>query len=266
MMISHGSIVNVEDIVCYMQTACFGDYCWQCHIIVHKASAFLPFHRYFLSIFEKTLRDTCGYNDYLPCDIPLRNLNRRLITHTRYWDWTKDWKDPASSPIWDKYLGFGGDGNPDNEGCVEDGQFAGFEVSYRAGDYTPHCLARSFNSDNGTGHFSGYRLRPEAVENTLEQNKYGDFLIQLETGSHNGIPDGINGDFHYFTAPNGKNTVIDSERFLTRLKILCSISTTYNLIGYGGCGRNLTQAGSHCTAACTMMNHCHYRMRYWYWG
>ncbi|KAF5012936.1 hypothetical protein F66182_15226, partial [Fusarium sp. NRRL 66182] len=72
-----------------------------------------------------------------------------------YWDWTQDWEDPAGAVIWDSNLGFGGSGNPLNEDCVEEGPFAGFEVSYRAGDFIPHCLARSFSSDNGTGKFSG---------------------------------------------------------------------------------------------------------------
>jgi tyrosinase len=119
----------------------------------------------------------------------------------------QDWEDPASSIIWDSNLGFGGSGNPANEDCVEDGPFANFQVSYRAGDFEPHCLARSFNSDNGTGKFSGYRLRPEAVSKILQNQHYGDFLVQLETVSHNGIPDGVNGDFHFFTAPNGKSNL-----------------------------------------------------------
>lgn len=34
-----------------------------------------------------------------------------LILMRSYWDWTLDWEDPLSSPVFDPMTGFGGDGD-----------------------------------------------------------------------------------------------------------------------------------------------------------
>lgn len=44
----------------------------------------LPWHRYYLHLYETALRDECGYNGYLP-----------------YWNWSKYFENPTKSSIFD---------------------------------------------------------------------------------------------------------------------------------------------------------------------
>ncbi|KAL9109899.1 MAG: hypothetical protein Q9227_005422 [Pyrenula ochraceoflavens] len=51
---------------------------------IHIDALFLSWHRNFIRIMQKTMRDECGYTGSMP-----------------YWDWAKWADDPASSPIFD---------------------------------------------------------------------------------------------------------------------------------------------------------------------
>lgn len=59
------------------------------HIIntreIHATGLFFPWHRHYVQIFEKALREECGYSGYQP-----------------YWDWAK-WADrpPEENPLYD---------------------------------------------------------------------------------------------------------------------------------------------------------------------
>jgi tyrosinase len=64
-----------------------------------------------------------------------------------------------------------------------------------------HCLSRGFKDGDS---FSGHKFRPEAMEKLFRQKTFDKFFIYLELGPHNGIPQGIRGDFMTFTAPYGK--------------------------------------------------------------
>ena len=66
-----------------------------------------------------------------------------------------------------------------------------------------HCLSRGFK--DGKNGFSGHKFRPEAMERLWRQKTYDKFFLYLELGPHNGIPQGIQGDFMTFTAPYGKS-------------------------------------------------------------
>ena len=123
---------------------------------IHWVGPFLPWHRYFLWLFERALRETCGFAGALP-----------------YWDWTRDaaagdnatW---AASPVFDAVGGFGGNGpwiedlsgfpadalsiiavpGRTGGGCVADGPFADYRISMGPGNttaYTPHCIRRDFS-------------------------------------------------------------------------------------------------------------------------
>ncbi|PQE29394.1 hypothetical protein CJF32_00003136 [Rutstroemia sp. NJR-2017a WRK4] len=65
----------------------FDDFSSQ-HIIltpyVHFSGLFFHFHRYLLYIYEKALREECGYSGTQP-----------------YWDWTISWEDPRKSTVFD---------------------------------------------------------------------------------------------------------------------------------------------------------------------
>ncbi|KAH8657993.1 hypothetical protein BX600DRAFT_468500 [Xylariales sp. PMI_506] len=121
---------------------------------IHWVGFFLPWHRNFLWLFEQDLKEKCGYTGGAP-----------------YWDWRIDAVSEeafVASPLFDPDYGFGGNGPwianvstfPPNflaiidipgrtgGGCIEDGPFAGRNVSMGPGnstDYTPHCLRRDFS-------------------------------------------------------------------------------------------------------------------------
>ncbi|KUI73835.1 Tyrosinase [Cytospora mali] len=120
----------------------------------HFCGQFLPWHRYFLQLYQNSLTDNCGYTGPIP-----------------YWNWALDATadDPlASSPLFDATYGFGGNGpyianvsgfpieyqspieipGRTGGGCVADGPFANFTISMGPGnhtEYNPHCLRRDFS-------------------------------------------------------------------------------------------------------------------------
>ncbi|KAK0649934.1 hypothetical protein B0T16DRAFT_492448 [Cercophora newfieldiana] len=51
---------------------------------VHASGLFLPYHRYYVWLYEKALREECGYKGAQP-----------------YWDWTLSYKDPRKSSVFD---------------------------------------------------------------------------------------------------------------------------------------------------------------------
>ncbi|KAI1408478.1 hypothetical protein F5Y13DRAFT_182677 [Hypoxylon sp. FL1857] len=111
-------------------------------------------HRYFLWMFEQTLRNECSYPGFIP-----------------YWDWPQDVVDETSvlnSPVFDTEYGLGGNGDyiedlsgfPDEwkaslevpgrsgGGCLPDGPFASLNASMGPGnytEYTPRCVRRDFS-------------------------------------------------------------------------------------------------------------------------
>jgi tyrosinase len=162
-------------------------------VAAHDAAPFLPWHRYFIHVYEMALRQDCGYNG-----------------HLAYWDWTLDWKDPAQSPIWDPETGFGGNGDLNGTEtvfsgrCVKDGPFADYTVHYSNNTIKPHCLSRGFGCMEDSGRFDGTFLSPRLVEISHHKTTYFDFLLALEAGPHNAMPNGVCGDFYSFDAPAGK--------------------------------------------------------------
>ncbi|KAI0405660.1 putative tyrosinase [Xylaria palmicola] len=157
----------------------------------HEAAPFLPWHRYFIHIYEETLKQRCQYEGTLP-----------------YWDWTRDWRNLTQAPVWDATEGFGGNGNvnlPSTVGhghCVQDGPFAGLQVQYYNEDFNPHCLSRGFLTGELQDHFGAQRLNSSAMAAVLGQPDYYQFLLMLEDGPHSAIPIIVRGDFSRFTAPN----------------------------------------------------------------
>ncbi|EMC93898.1 hypothetical protein BAUCODRAFT_36350 [Baudoinia panamericana UAMH 10762] len=158
----------------------------------HNSAPFLPWHRYFLHLYEKTLRGQCGYSGALP-----------------FWDWTMDSMALEMAPVFSAADGFGGDGEVDGNitvgrtgRCVVDGPFAGITAEYYDVKYKPHCLSRGFRDFEGElGHMNGQDVTRESIEEVLELNDYEDFVVMMESKVHNAIPFGIGGDFETFTAP-----------------------------------------------------------------
>ena len=158
----------------------------------HDTAGFLPWHRYFLHVYETALRNWCNYTGQLT-----------------YWDWTLDWADFRSAPVWDAETGFGGDGGLDaprsvGEGrCVVDGPFAGLKALYSNLRKRPHCLARGFPGEKELKRWNA-EFTPEKVEAVLGAKRYEDFNLGLENGPHLAIPYSVRGDFYRFTAPYGR--------------------------------------------------------------
>ena len=53
-------------------------------LTIHYSGIFMPWHRWFVYNYEKSLRDECGYKGYQP-----------------YWDWPKYASGPQNSPLFD---------------------------------------------------------------------------------------------------------------------------------------------------------------------
>ncbi|KAF2663798.1 Di-copper centre-containing protein [Microthyrium microscopicum] len=137
---------------------------------IHENGVFLPWHRYFLALYEHALRSECGYTGAQP-----------------YWDWTLDTPSMngsfVNSPIFDPITGFGGNGTiPDANStfsCVSDGPFANRTLPLSRGiDHMisqPHCLRRNlapFATDPG--------LSLQNVNRLLNHTKYWDFSIGMD--------------------------------------------------------------------------------------
>ncbi|KAG9250118.1 uncharacterized protein F5Z01DRAFT_428292 [Emericellopsis atlantica] len=149
---------------------------------IHFVSNFLPWHRYFVHVYEKALQD-CGYTG-----------------SAVYWDWTLDSDEPRDSPVWDIETGFGGDGTGGDPSCIVDGPFAGFQVAYRASGYAPHCLSRQFNG-SGTSMLK-HAYTPAVIEEIFGIPGYDAFRQRLEGYPHGAIHSAIGGDMVPAHSPN----------------------------------------------------------------
>lgn len=173
----------------------------------HNSAPFLPWHRYFLHIYERTLRDECGFR------------GEGLV----YWDWTLDWEHLERAPVFDAATGFGGDGEAGGEStvgnsgrCVVDGPFAGVRANFYDTKSLPHCLSRGFRDDDGRlGVMDGRLVSPENIEQVLSHADYEALVKEMESKIHDTIPFGVGGDFETFTAPYGESGV----RYLPRGRV-----------------------------------------------
>ena len=172
----------------------------------------MPWHRYFVWLFEKELRETCGYTGSQP-----------------YWDWS----DPAeakfneSSVFSQTALSMGGNGSPTTHGllngtvpgvpspqivtrppgtgggCVTDGPFANTTLSmgpifplpvgeeepsdYFA--YRPHCLKRDFLQSIPDQFFAA-----DKIENLLASTTLAQFRERADASVHFAGHSGVGGD------------------------------------------------------------------------
>ncbi|CAK4025333.1 Di-copper centre-containing [Lecanosticta acicola] len=165
----------------HLSASRFYDFAWtHAHTgsVAHESAAFLSWHRWLVQLFENTLRDECGYSDPLP-----------------YWDWTKDWKHIEQAPVFSIENGFGGNGDPNRGWCLHEGPFAGAKLPF---ENSSLCLSRKFAQ--GTT-FNASHLSSRYVSVTLSKKTYADFLLAMEDGPHDDIPQGVRGTFMSFYAP-----------------------------------------------------------------
>ncbi|KAK5116248.1 hypothetical protein LTR62_008575 [Meristemomyces frigidus] len=134
----------------------------------HNSAPFLPWHRYFLHVYEGTQRSKCGYEGGLV-----------------YWDWTLHSEALEHSPVFDPAAGYG--------------PFVGITAEYHDVKYQPHCLSRGFRDTEGRlGHIDWRDVSPESIGEVLALGSYEEFV---GSRMHDAIPFGLGGDFETFTAP-----------------------------------------------------------------
>ncbi|TFK17914.1 Di-copper centre-containing protein [Coprinopsis marcescibilis] len=171
---------------------------------VHQVGHFLAWHRHYLTLYDKALREECGYRG-----------------PGTYWDWTRDADGPGlmrDSPIFDPETGFGGNGVPGtytpppaapgnpgfpgfpglppgggfgNQGCVGTGPFKNVTINLGPGrNIGAHCLVRGINEPMKQSVTSA-NVRTIMVETTFER-----FRTLLENGGRGIAGLGIHGGGH----------------------------------------------------------------------
>ncbi|KAJ3003530.1 hypothetical protein HKX48_001720 [Thoreauomyces humboldtii] len=146
--------------------------------ITHNTAEFLPWHRQFLGIYEYWLEKQCGYSDGIP-----------------YWDWSIDSQAPERSTILSPKW-FGGNGDPNNDNCLKDGQLKDARAHFPAEQ--PTCIRRQYNQNNADHPsprlppFPSYQHISEILE--LSQDSYDEFRHGLEDVPHNLVHQSIGGD------------------------------------------------------------------------
>ncbi|KAF5609119.1 Tyrosinase [Fusarium pseudoanthophilum] len=147
---------------------------------IHAVASFLPWHRYFVHVYEGALKE-CGYKEAMP-----------------YWDWSLDANDTPKSTIWDSKNGFGGNGSPNKtesiydgravRKCLDDGPFKDLFPAYLTTNYDPHCLARNWNDGTESiGNMLSENYNKEAVAKVQAVKDYDHYRQKLEAGPHGAI-------------------------------------------------------------------------------
>ncbi|KAK4451322.1 hypothetical protein QBC34DRAFT_424167 [Podospora aff. communis PSN243] len=147
-------------------------------IFIHGVPTFLPWHRYFVQVYEDALRD-CGYTGA-----------------AMYWDWVKDSNAPSKSSVWDPVTGFGGNGagTEPNNGVgprVQNGPFRDYKPLYWGTAVTPHWLSRNFLP--GEPDILGWGYTQEIIDEINAETSYNGFRSLLEDGPHSKIHFGVGG-------------------------------------------------------------------------
>lgn len=161
--------------------------------IIHFCGMFLPWHRYYVQLYQNQLRE-CGYTGPMA-----------------YWDWSLDAADTAHSSIWDVVGGNGGTDKIEKTGeqewmCLTDGPFKDLRPAYNMLDYAPHCLSRDFwNGTARPGDMRGSAYNQAELDFILERDTYADFRLYLESiphGSIHSVVGGQKGDLKPSSSPN----------------------------------------------------------------
>lgn len=139
-----------------------------------QQSSFLPWHRRFLAIYEFMLRSKCGYSGALP-----------------YWDWTVDSQAPEKSELFSPKW-FGGNGDPENQWCISDGQFQEWTAVYLEDRPAP-CVQRNWRGRNGAMPTFHSDIEIEEILQ-LSKDSYNTFRKNVEVGPHGQVHVNIGGD------------------------------------------------------------------------
>ncbi|KAI2469107.1 Di-copper centre-containing protein [Annulohypoxylon bovei var. microspora] len=131
---------------------------------IHQRAVFLPWHRYYVSVFESLMREECGFNRAFP-----------------WWDETLDAGKFAQSDLFtDAYFGPLPAKTSDGQGtCIQSGTFGGLTLHIGPGSgFTDHCLARAVD-ESLTGTVSA-----QFVQDCNSRTSYDDMRGCQELGPH----------------------------------------------------------------------------------
>ncbi|ETW77359.1 hypothetical protein HETIRDRAFT_326548 [Heterobasidion irregulare TC 32-1] len=144
------------------------------NVLIHFTGLFLPWHRWYVAVYETALKERCGYEGSSP-----------------YWNWSMDSGNFFSSAFFedtDPKSGLGGWGDPTNDYQVPDGGFSDFRISYPA----PHTLRRNFT-------LQPYLGAPASMSPFfIDPGKYANTSFTPEEVSK--LVNGFVGDFKSFQA------------------------------------------------------------------
>jgi tyrosinase len=163
---------------------------------IHNVAAFLPWHRFFVHVYEEALRTECGYTGT-----------------ALYWDWVADSPAPAQASVWDPDTGFGGNGSSTDGSwlsyCVRDGPFKDWRPRWWSGEDLPHCLSRQWVRGEPLANqqeMLGYAYDANVVAGLFVNTDFQEFANWLENSPHAAVHFGVGngqGDLAPNTSPNG---------------------------------------------------------------
>ena len=204
---------------------------------VHNVAAFLPWHRYFITLYEASLT-TCGYSG-----------------PAMYWDWVASSSAPSKAAVFSPTTGFGGNGNQTSSqwgtNCVLDGPFKTLQLRYWNEEVDPHCLLRIFEPgypELNITEMYGDNYSPAVMAQVNAETTFHGFAHYLEDGPHTAVHSGVGnlgGDMGpQSSSPNGGSFCIMKYGIETEtgLQTLCSSSTTPRLTACGICGSSKARA------------------------
>ncbi|KAI1773101.1 Di-copper centre-containing protein [Hypoxylon cercidicola] len=131
---------------------------------IHQRAVFLPWHRYYVYVFESLMREECGFDRAFP-----------------WWDETIDSGKFAQSDIFtDEHFGPLPAKTSDGQGtCIDSGTFGGLQLNIGPGSgFTQHCLARAVD-ESLTGTVSS-----QFVQDCNSRTSYDDMRGCQELGPH----------------------------------------------------------------------------------
>jgi len=148
----------------------------------HFNPYFLPWHRWFLYLFDTRLRETCGYNGPTP-----------------YWDWTKDAESLATAPVFDPDpmhgLGQSGDCSSSRDCALTSGAL--LPPEFVLAFPIPHPLRRnlSMSWDETPSRLHNATLGAANVQNVIGDFTKDYFRFQFNmTHMHNHVHNFVGGD------------------------------------------------------------------------
>ncbi|KAH3981818.1 hypothetical protein HBI70_152860 [Parastagonospora nodorum] len=149
----------------------------------HRNAYFLPWHRWFIYLFDTSLRQTCGYSGPTP-----------------YWDWSRDHADLFNSPVFEDSpeYGLGRTGDPEADCTVTTGAFASSSGDFQLAWPIRHRLRRNLTLITGWYPHElpqNRTLGLESVRDLIEKTT-GDFykFQYAMTQMHNHVHDFVGGD------------------------------------------------------------------------